>query len=174
MFPSTGAAHPDATGYGVPSAPAGPAQPAAAPLMTPVPAMHHVPPAAPFPVMSPGPPTAPFPTATAPMAAVPVMPAMPAMTTPTGFDPGFRAAVPGAMPAAAPFVPTPAPMPRVPAPAPAASRISTPVYDEVVAEWAAFGRYWPGADWFADVELPGHVYAPHPPAPGDPSRPQPF
>ncbi|WP_405497540.1 hypothetical protein [Streptomyces sp. NBC_00096] len=43
----------------------------------------------------------------------------------------------------------------VPAPVPAPATVSTPVYDEMVAEWAAFGRHWPGADWYADVPVPG-------------------
>ncbi|MFE9560001.1 hypothetical protein ACFYM0_02685 [Streptomyces sp. NPDC006487] len=66
------------------------------------------------------------------------------------------------------FVPAHAPVASgareyVPAPVPAPSRVNTPVYDEMVAEWSAFGRYWPGADDHAVAGLFGH--GPYPAAP---------
>ncbi|MCY0932487.1 hypothetical protein OTB20_41415 [Streptomyces sp. H27-H1] len=54
-----------------------------------------------------------------------------------------------------------APPRYVPAPVPAPTTVSTPVYEEMVAEWAAFGRYWPGADQYADAAVP--AAGPYPP-----------
>ncbi|MEV7420892.1 hypothetical protein [Streptomyces sp. NPDC089919] len=43
---------------------------------------------------------------------------------------------------------------------PAVSTVNTPVYDELMADWMAAGRYWPGADRHPDWAAFGYD-APH-------------